>query len=249
MWMNSTLTSWSKIINGILKRACTRQAQLGKPLHSQGLGFKNVPARQNDELDWDLFQMQGVGNVYFLLVQFLREGRSLGRKDHYSEVQLRKFITLFSKDCSFPGVLAGSFRSESIPELQKLKPSKSWEWTLHRASPEICHLLSSFKEYVWWFVCLEVETHLKGSPLVSPTREEIQRKTWKNIEAGMVSWRDREELMKSFKVKEKSLQDPPKLFFQFLMGKIYYAQVDLAKAFREKAAIEIQLLHWILFNF
>lgn len=65
----------------------------------------------------------------------------------------------------------------------------------------------------------------------------------------MVSWRDREELMKSFKVKEKSLQDPPKLFFQFLMGKIYYAQVDLAKAFREKAAIEIQLLHWILFNF
>lgn len=34
--------------------------------------------------------------------------------------------------------------------------------------------------------------------------------------------------MKSFKGRKKSLQDPPKLFFQFLMGKDHYAQVDLA---------------------
>lgn len=72
----------------ILKRAYTRQAQLAKLLHCQGLGFKNVPARWNDELDWDLVQLQVDGNVYFLLVQFLREGRNLGRKVHYSEVHL-----------------------------------------------------------------------------------------------------------------------------------------------------------------
>lgn len=77
-----------KIINGILKGACTRQAQLGKFLHCQGLGFKNVPARWNDKLDRDFFQLQDAGNVYFLLVQFLGEGRSLERKVHYSEVQL-----------------------------------------------------------------------------------------------------------------------------------------------------------------
>lgn len=72
-----------------------------------------------------------------------------------------------------------------------------------------------------------METHLKDSPPARPAREETQRKTWRKSEVGMVPRVDREEPMKSFKRKEKSLQDPPKLFFQFLMGKVDYAQVDL----------------------
>lgn len=206
-------------------------------------------ARWNDNLDRDLFQLQAAGNVYFLLVQLLREGRSLGRKVHYSEVQLHRDI--FSEEHTFPSLLAGSFSSESIPELQKLKTSKSWEWTLNKghhqsfATLSFRVPLSSFKEYAWWLFAWKWRPIWKVLPL-----QDLLGRRHKGKHGGTVrqEWFP-EEIGKNWWNHLKGRKNPSKILpsCQFLMGKVCCAQVDLALAWgpsKKKAAIQIQLLNW-----